>query len=235
MEKTLRLLNKSMKKLSHQYNGFATEFVNHQSIDCNKVSKNYFHRIIGKIKTGSRVLDLGCGNGADLQRLSKFKIHPFGIDASEKMISLARQTIPMAILKIATFEKIPFKANFFNNVISKYALQTSKDFDAIYKEVNRVLKKSGTFTFLVDHPIRHFMEKRKKGKDYFKQETVNSPILFAKKIIVKEPSHTFNDYLSPYFLKHFDVIEFKEAMDPTVEKINGDLYPGFVVIKAVKR
>ncbi len=224
-----------MNNLSRQYNDFAENFSQQQSADYNYVSKKHFYRTVGKLRAGAKVLDLGCGDATDLRYLSKYKICPFGLDASKKMIDPAKRIMSTATITLGVFEKIPFNAYSFDHVISKYALQTSQDIERIYREVNRVLKKSGSFTFLVAHPTRHFMEKRKKGKNYFQQEIVNSPILFAKKIIVREPSHTFNEYLSPYFLQHFDVISFTEAADPTVEQIGGDLYPGFVVIKAIKR
>jgi hypothetical protein len=41
-----------------------------------------------------------------------------------------------------------------------------------------------------------------------------------------------NEYLSPCFLKHFELVSFLEEMDPTAEKVSGDNYPGYFVILA---
>ncbi len=79
------------------------------------------------------------------------------------------------------------------------------------------------------------MEKKKKRKDYFKKEIVES-VLFDGFITVEEPTHTLEEYLSPWFLKNFDVMTFEEHFDPyAAEMVEGSSYPGFFILKAQKR
>ena len=43
---------------------------------------------------GSRVLDLGCGNGALTKKLKEFGFQAQGMDASEDMLAVAREKHP---------------------------------------------------------------------------------------------------------------------------------------------
>ncbi|MFM9027816.1 MAG: hypothetical protein ACKOQ6_07445, partial [Bacteroidota bacterium] len=82
--------------------------------------------------------------------------------------------------------------------------------------------------------FRQFFERKDLSADYFKQIVVDSNV-FQEKITFKEPTHTFNEYLSLEFLNNFDLLEFHEEWDPSCEQINNAKYPGFVIIKARKR
>lgn len=46
------------------------------------------------LKTGSTVLDLGCGNGALTEQLKNKGFHVIGIDASEELLNIARRNYP---------------------------------------------------------------------------------------------------------------------------------------------
>ena len=119
-------------------------------------------------------------------------------------------------------------------MVSKWAFQASENIQIIYQEVHRVLKPKGTFLYLASHPIYQFLEKRKHPKDYFQKEMVEVK-LFEEKIIIREPTHTLNEYLSSYFFQHFDLKAYEEGFDDSVEKIQGDTYPIFFILKSVKK
>jgi len=221
------------KKISKQYNGISEEFSNTHRYE-NRVNIKSFHEELEYNFKNKKVLDLGCGDGSDLQILKNKGAKIFGLDSSKEMVKLAKKKLNSNNIKTGLFEKIPFEEKYFDFVISKYAMQTSRKIEPIYKETAKVLKSKGYFIFLVVHPFRQFIEKKKIRKNYFKQEIVKS-IIFRSKLLVKEPTHTLNEYLSPYFLKHFEIISFIEKYDPAAEKINGDKYPGFMIIKARKK
>lgn len=114
-------------------------------------------------------------------------------------------------------------------------MQTSAEIAPIYDEAARLLKKGGHFAFLVTHPIRQFIEKKKTGKDYFKKEIVES-VIFAGAITVYEPTHTLREYLGKDFTKHFSLIALEEGPEfPAAEKIGGDNYPTYLIIVAQKK
>lgn len=217
-----------------QYDKIANKFsLLHSKLD--KVTNAaYYPRLMTEIK-GKKLLDLGCGDGIDLYNFQAAGAKVSGVDISKEMVELAKKRLPKAELLVAHNEKIPFKDNAFDIVTSKYVFQTSKNLDPIYKQVQRVLKRKGIFCFVAVHPVRQFMEKKKNNKDYFKKELVHS-VLFGGKLTVHEPSHTVLEYLSPYFLLHFDLIDYDEKFDPSnAEKVEGAKYPAFLLIKARKR
>ncbi len=217
-----------------QYDKIAGKFsLLHSKLD--KITNAaYYPRLLSGMK-GKKILDLGCGDAIDLKNFQTAGAKVYGVDVSREMIELAKKRLPGSELVVAKNEKVPFRNNFFDYVASKYVFQTSKTLDPTYKEVFRVLKKGGVFCFVVVHPIRQFMEKKKNGKDFFKKELVHS-VLFGGKLVVHEPSHTFSEFFSPYFLSHFDLIDYDEKYDPSnAERVNNDKYPAFMLIKAVKR
>ena len=222
-------------KHEQHYNNLVADFapIADAKTENNFNRKEYFKFFDFSLR-GKELLDMACGEGTDLLYYQKKGAAVHGFDASAKLLALARKKVLTADLKIGFLEKIPFAADSFDLAVSKYAMQIAKKIDPIYKEVDRVLKKDGLFIFLVTHPIRAFMEKRKNHKDYFKQEIVES-IFFSTKVVEKMPTHTMQEYLSDYFLSHFEIISFIEKQEPVAQPVNHDIYPGFMIIKARKK
>lgn len=218
-------------KLAKQYNGFADKFsILHGRLD--RITNRHYYSLFDNIRD-KKLLDLGCGEGKDLKSFKSKGAQVFGVDSSENMIKVIRTKLS-GDFRIGFFEELPFGKDFFDIVASKYALQTAENIEDVYKEVTRVLKIDGIFCFLVTHPIRQFMEKKKMNKDYFKKELVNS-IIFNGALTVQEPTHTFLEYFSPYFMKHFQILSYDEVFDPSnAEMVEGSKYPAFFVIKAQK-
>lgn len=169
-------------KYSKQYNNSAHQY-SQLFVQQNKLSiVAYFNQVNFALKN-KKLLDLGCGDGFDLAFFDKKEAEVYGIDASEKMVKLAQEKLSNAEIKLAYFDNIPYGNNYFVIVVSKWAFQTSSEIEPIYKEVVRVLKPGGIFLFLVAHPLRQFIEKKKESKNYFKKELVQSR-LFDGTIVV---------------------------------------------------
>jgi ubiquinone/menaquinone biosynthesis C-methylase UbiE len=156
-----------------------------------------------------------------------------GVDASKELINIAGNKYPNIIFKNGLFDSLPIKDNTIDCVFSKYALQTTPDLESAFKEVYRVLKSGGEFMFLVVHPIRQLYEKKKNGKDYFKQEIVDS-VCFDGLLTFQEPTHTMKEYFSEFMLQNFTLELFEEKFDPAAEKIV-DTYPGYMILKWRKK
>ncbi len=97
---------------------------------------------------GERVLDSGCGNGRLYEVLRAQKVDYFGIDASEKLIEIAKKNYfgTGAKFQVADSLKLPFPGIFFGNVYSISVLHhiPSREFQLQYlKEARRVLKPEG--------------------------------------------------------------------------------------------
>lgn len=151
---------------SKQYNGFADKY-SEIFVENNQDSIAAYYRYFDFSLQGKKVLDLGCGDGYDLEQMNLKGASIYGIDASEEMICIAKEKNHEGDIRVGTFEKIPFPDNIFDVVISKWAFQTSANIDPIYKEICRVLKPGGKLIYLTGHPTRQFMEKKREEQELF--------------------------------------------------------------------
>jgi ubiquinone/menaquinone biosynthesis C-methylase UbiE len=223
--------------LSKQYNNFAEDFSNNLDRDganSNRQSREAFYSHIDFLKPGMKLLDLACGDGFDFVFYKKFGVDIYGLDASEELLKMAEKRMIAVELKSGLFEDIPFEDNFFDAVLSKYAIMTSANMEPVFKEIYRVLKPGGMMLYLVTHPFRQFFEKREDKPDYFEQKIVDSHIL-ANTVTVQEPTHIMTEYLNNFLFKNFDVQSYDERWDPAAEFIDEIKYPGFFILKAKKR
>src|SRR6187549_824761 len=68
------------------------------------------------LRTGDLVLDIGCGVGAFLRLVSDRGGKPFGIDASQALLDLARERLPHADLRLGDMEALPYTDDSFDLV-----------------------------------------------------------------------------------------------------------------------
>jgi len=97
----------------------------------------------------SQTLDLACGTGRFLE------FADFGIDASEKMLEIAKQKFPQLSLYQEDATTMHFNSNTFSAIISLHFLMhlnenTTKE---VLNECNRILKKNGVL--IIDFPSKY--------------------------------------------------------------------------------
>lgn len=222
-------------ELNTQYNNVADDFGKVFS-EMNKHSVLALNASLEQVltKKTANALDFGCGLGDIILYLKEHNIACAGVDSSSEMVSLAKASTH-ADIRCEDFAHTSFENESFDLITSKWAMQTSAEIDPIYTEAHRLLKTGGHFVFLVVHPLRQFIEKKKQGKDYFKKEIVDS-IIFDGAITVYEPSHTLEEYLSKTFFSLFTLVSFDEGHEfPAAEQIGGDIYPTYLIITAQKK
>lgn len=222
-------------RIKKQYEEIASVFSNTHE-DQNWVNRAVLYEVLSKDIKNKKILDLGCGDGKDMNYYSKLGAVVYGVDMSLEFIKMAKINNPSFSenIKLFDFEKVKFPDKIFDLVVSKYAIQTSKNIGKVFSEAHRLLKKNGYFILLVTHPLRQYIERRGKNKNYFKTKIVDS-VLFNGSLTVKEPTHTFYEYFSPEILSKFNLELFDERYDPAAEKIDGDTYPGFMIMKFKKK
>ena len=69
-----------------------------------------------------RVLDVGCGNGLNLSMFADEGMEVTGIDISQRMLRVARETCPTATLIHADFLSHPFQPGSFHGVFAKASI-----------------------------------------------------------------------------------------------------------------
>ncbi len=117
---------------------------------CRFMGKNLF-KVPQKERKTIKVLETGCGSGANLRMVAQEGFDAYGIDLSEEAIGLCRQMLASSGLKAhlqtQDMQDLAFEDHFFDVVIdvfSSYCL-TRQQWGAYMRSVHRVLKPGGLF------------------------------------------------------------------------------------------
>lgn len=115
------------------------------------LASRYFGRPITERKA-IRVLEVGCGSGANLWMVAKEGFATYGMDSSAKGLDLARQHLGekwgvTADLRQGSFIELPYENDYFDAVVDVVSLQhlNLKDSRLALSEIARVLKPGGAF------------------------------------------------------------------------------------------
>lgn len=105
------------------------------------------------IHPDSRILDLCCGAGQTTKFLVNYSQQVTGLDISTVSLEKAKKNVPEAEFIEGFAQKMPFTDNSFDFVHTSVALHemTTTELEKIFKEVYRVLKPKGIFTFIDLH------------------------------------------------------------------------------------
>jgi len=124
--------------------------------DCIKTRRNLWLRSVRlsqfTISPGDRILDLGCGDGLDIQILHKKGYKKIiGVDISQKLLALARKRNPGVRFLRASAEKMPFKNGIFDAVLADSVLYHLTESNGAIREIHRVLTPGGRLCFIEAH------------------------------------------------------------------------------------
>lgn len=99
----------------------------------------------------TRILDLGCGSGANLWMIAKEGFDAFGIDIARTGIRLCRTMLKsydvMAALAVGNMRELPYKNDFFDAIVDVLSVEhtTLEGHTQVFAEVFRCLKPGGRF------------------------------------------------------------------------------------------
>lgn len=131
--------------------------------------------LLGNVR-GRRVLDAACGPGIYAELLADRGAEVVGFDASEKMVTLARERLRgRAEVRRANLEEPleRLEGDSFDLVVSALAMDYVEDWGVPLSEFYRVLKPAGKLVFSVEHPTFKFVEHVYQGEgSYFETELV---------------------------------------------------------------
>ena len=115
------------------------------------LGRNFFDSVELSERKNIRVLELGCGAGANLWMIAREGFDTYGIDISTKAIDLADQMLihwqTEATLVQGSFESLPFDDDYFDVIVDVFSTNCLAEapFKECLKEVNRCLKSGGRF------------------------------------------------------------------------------------------
>ncbi|CAN5249325.1 class I SAM-dependent methyltransferase [soil metagenome] len=193
---------------------------------------------------GKRVLDAGCGPGVYSEWLIEHGAEVVAVDASPKMVELAKQRLGVTIdVRQADLSKpLTFlDHSSFDIVLSPLVLEYIEDWGSTFAEFYRVLCPEGYLIFSVTHPFFDYLYF--KSSKYFATELVGSEWQGFEPVRVHMPSfrRSLGATLSPLIEAGFcleriiepkPTDEFREADAKHYEELSQQ--PCFLCVRARK-
>jgi SAM-dependent methyltransferase len=102
---------------------------------------------------GSRILDIGCGEGTQISQLKDKGVGAYGIDVSTETLQTCRKRNVDVVQGLG--ERLPFLTESFDGVICKVVLPYT-DERATISEIGRVLRLGGT-AYVVSHGAGYYL------------------------------------------------------------------------------
>ena len=111
-----------------------------------KLSEKFYTLVTGNVELtdGMEVLEMGCGTGTILHRLSqKCSISGHGVDVEEKMLEQARKKCHDMEILNCSCDNTPFEDCKFDVIVACMAYHHFPNKDGFSKECARILKQGG--------------------------------------------------------------------------------------------
>jgi SAM-dependent methyltransferase len=105
-----------------------------------------------QLRTGDRLLEVGCGGGLLLRDALAAGASATGVDHSEEMVSLARERAPAVEIVLGSAERLPFPDASFTAVAMSIVFFFLPDPLAALREAHRVLAPGGRIAIYTSSP-----------------------------------------------------------------------------------
>jgi SAM-dependent methyltransferase len=157
---------------------------------------------IFKNKIGLTVLDLGCGNGINLDVLSKWSDTVYAVDYSCEAIQIVNRNYKVNASVVDMRNGLPYKNNEMDIVISDLSLHyfSKEETSQIIKDIIRILKKDGILLARLNS-IKDKMHGAQQGKEIEQGYYENNGI--RKRFFTKE-------MIEEFFNEGFEILELEE-------------------------
>lgn len=148
-DKEMNLTIEEKKKgIIDDYNDIAREYAEEFFYD---TSDDKYIDIFLQSLEGSKVLDVGCGNGRDCKYISQKGFNVNGIDLSVGMLEIAKERVPNGKFEIMDITDITYPDNSYDGIISNCSLFhiPAEELPKTLSSFRRVLKPNGKLLLIL--------------------------------------------------------------------------------------
>jgi ubiquinone/menaquinone biosynthesis C-methylase UbiE len=166
------------------------------------LEKPAMHGELPNTLEGKTVLSIGVGGGDELKEILKRNpARVVAIDISKKLLSISSGKHPSVEFKEMDMMKMDLPDAEFDFIYSSLTLHYANDWDALLREISRVLKPGGTLLFSTHNPS-YWALKPKTGNEYTNE----------RGIALKEHTATLPGDVEITFFNHPNKESIKEAL-----------------------
>lgn len=172
-------MEEKKKRVIDDYDDIANEYTLEFFYD---ISDNKYIDLFLESLEGSRVLDVGCGNGRDCKYISQKGFDVSGIDMSYGMLKIAKDKVPNVKFEMMDMTNIRYPDNSYDGIISNCSLFhiPSEELPKTLESFARVLKPNGKLLLILQEGLGETMieEPYRPGvniyMNYFSVETISN-------------------------------------------------------------
>lgn len=135
-----------------QHKEFADKYEDHVNNQKWYGPEILFGMVYEFIQPGHKILDLGIGTGLSAKLFKKAGLEVYGLDYSKAMLEKVREKNIAVDLKAFDLTKtpLPYDDNFFHHISANAVLYFLGEMDDLFKEISRITKKNGIFSFIFE-------------------------------------------------------------------------------------
>lgn len=165
------------------------------------------------VKSGKKLIDIGCGTGQLLKAANLRGLQTYGIDISDEAVEIAKKISKNSEIYVGRGEELKFQDRIFDYITCLGALEHFLDMKKGIKEMVRVGKDNALFCIMVPN-INYFLWKIR-GKMGTEQQDINENLLSLKEwkdLFVLEGLEILNIYHDRGIIKNINLFESKNPL-----------------------
>ena len=175
-----------------------------------KGSKRFYDLLYREIilTSGAAVIDVGCGTGSFLKKLSDTcPLTCFGVDLEKKMIEEANKKYPQMDFQVAGCDNIPHDDSSFDVMVSCMAYHHFENKEGFAREASRLLKPGGVL-YIADPRFPRLIRKALNG--FFSLIRINGAFLDPDETAARFSEHGF-EYAGFAYDRYAQVVKLKKV------------------------
>jgi predicted TPR repeat methyltransferase len=131
------------------YDALAEVYADHY--ECGNPDRPFLEKFLSHLRTGARLLDVGCGTGNGAKYFSDHGMRVEGIDLSGSMIEVATRTYPHISFTRKDIRNSNYRPGRFDAIWAGYSLfhMGRRDFQTVLKTIRKALVADGIFGLIM--------------------------------------------------------------------------------------